>query len=214
MVSLQSPLYPQSECVASFKIEVPLQGYTQVFLQSATLNMCRLLWMTVSGESKKTEWFSTLKEVYGFNSPQWASQFLLQVTSLSPCLDEPTEWQDLQLMPKKGIQTLSNQTSTPIPTTYKTEVIKPLKQPIQTKPLVPFTTYKSQGVYWEEGRGYISPNGTRVSYTELSQLNAGFLVRKSDIDFQAEPQSVAALLPTSQNVAYWCGFKDVEFLTD
>jgi hypothetical protein len=117
-------------------------------------------------------------------------------------------------MPKKGIQSLSGRTSQPIPTTYKTEVTKPLKQPISTKPLVAPPTYQTSEVYWEEGQGYISPNGTRVTYTELSQLNAGALVRKTDIDLQGEPQSVSQLLSTAQNIAYWCGFKDIQFLTD
>jgi hypothetical protein len=117
-------------------------------------------------------------------------------------------------MPKKDIESLSGRTSQPIPTTYKTEATKPLKQPISTKPLVTPPTYQTSEVYWEEGQGYISPNGTRISYSELNQLNAGSLVRKSDIDLQGEPQSVSQLLPTAQNIAYWCGFKDIQFLTD
>ena len=117
-------------------------------------------------------------------------------------------------MPKKGIQSLSGRTSQPIPTTYRTEIIKPLKKPISTKPLVAAPAYQSSEVYWEEGQGYISPNGTRVCYTELRELNAGALVRKSEIDFHREPQPVAQLLPTAQNIAYWCGFRDIQFLTD
>lgn len=214
MVSLQSPLYPQSECVATFQIDVPLQGYTKAFLQPATLNMCRLSWQNVDGTAKATPWFSTSVEMYCFNAPQWTERFIFQVTSLSPCLDEPTEWTDLQLMPKKDIQSLSGRTSQPIPTTYRTEIIKPLKKPISTKPLVAAPTYQSSEVYWEEGQGYISPNGTRVSYTELRELNAGALARKSEIDFHGEPQTVAQLLPTAQNIAYWCGFKNIQFLTE
>ena len=176
--------------------------------------MCRLSWTTVEGVTKRTPWFSTLKEVWEFDAPQWTASFLLEATSLSPCLDEPTEWTDLQVMPKKAIQSLSPKTSTPVPATYKASIEKPLKQPIPTKPLTPLVTYQSSEVYWEEGQGYIAPDGTRITYTDLAQLNAGTLVRKADIDFEGEPQSVASLLHTSQNVAYWCGFKDVEFLAD
>ena len=214
MPSLQSPLYPQSGCVATFQIDVPLRGYTMALLQPATLNMCRLLWEELDGTAKATPWFSTAQEAYEFNAPQWTEQFILQVTSLSPCLDEPTEWTDLLLMPKKGIESLSNRSSQPIPTTYKTELVKPLKKPISTKPLVEPPTYQTSEVYWEEGQGYISPSGTRVSYTELSQLNAGSLVRKTDIDLQGEPVPVSSLLPTAQNIAYWCGFRDIQFRAD
>ena len=214
MASFSSPLYPQSECVASFQFDVSLACYTGVFFQPSTLNLCRFKWASVDGVSHKTPWFSTSLETYSFASPSWASSFLMEVTSLSPCLDEPTEWTDLQLMPKKDIQSLSGRTSQPLPTTYKTEVTKPLKTPISTKPLVAPPTYQTSEVYWEEGQGYISPNGTRVTYAELSQLNAGALVRKTDIDLQGEPQQISQLLPTAQNIAYWCGFKDIQFWTE
>ena len=214
MASFSSPLYPQSECVASFQFDVSLSRYTGVFFQPSTLNLCRFKWASMDGVNHKTPWFSTSLETFKFASPSWASSFLMEVTSLSPCLDEPTEWTDLQLMPKKDTQSLSGRTSQPLPTTYKTSVEKPLKNPLPLKPLVEPPSYTTQEVYWSEGEGYISPNGTRISYAELNQLNAGSLVRKSDIDLQGEPQTVSNLLPTAQNIAYWCGFKDIQFLTD
>lgn len=214
MASFSSPLYPQSECVASFQFDVSLACYTGVFFQPSTLNMCRFKWASVDGVNHKTPWFSTSLENFKFASPMWTASFLMEVTSLSPCLDEPTEWADLQLMPKKDIESLSGRTSQPLPTTYKTSVGKPLKNPLPLKPLVDPPSYPTQEVYWSEGEGYISPNGTRISYAELNQLNAGSLVRKTDIDLQGEPQTVSNLLPTAQNIAYWCGFKDIQFLTD
>jgi hypothetical protein len=214
MASFISPYYPQSECVASFEFQVPLACYTGVFFQPATLNQCRFSWTSPDGTKHKTEWFSTALEVCNFASPSWASSFLMEVTSLSPCLEEPTEWTDLQLMPLKNLSGISPQTSKPQKDAYQTTVEKPLKNPLPLKPLVNPPSYAVQEVYWSEGEGYISPNGTRISYSELSQLNAGSLVRKSDIDFQGEPQAVSSLLPTAQNIAYWCGFKDIQFLTD
>jgi hypothetical protein len=137
----------------------------------------------------------------------------MEVTSLSPCLEEPTEWDNLSLMPLKTVSGISPQTSKPQKDEYKATVEKPLKNPLSLKPLVSAPAYQTSEIYWSEGEGYISPNGTRISYSELSQLNAGSLVRKSDIDFQGEPQAVSSLLPTAQNIAYWCGFKDIQFLT-
>ena len=134
MASFQSSLYPQSECVASFQFDVSLNCYTGVFFQPSTLNLCRFKWTSVDGVSHKTKWFSTALEVFSFASPAWTTSFLMEVTSLSPCLDEPTEWTDLQLMPKKDTQSLSGRTSQPLPTTYKTSIKKPLKNPLPLKP--------------------------------------------------------------------------------
>lgn len=214
MASFSSPFYPQSECVASFQFDVPLACYTGVFFQPSTLNLCRFKWASVDGVNHKTPWFSTALETYNFASPSWTTSFLMEVTSLSPCLDEPTEWTDLQLMPLKNVSGLSPQSSQPKKDTYQSAVEKPLKNPLPLKPLVNPPSYQVQEVYWSEGEGYISPNGTRISYAELNQLNAGSLVRKSDIDLQGEPQQISQLLPTAQNIAYWCGFKDIQFLTD
>lgn len=213
MTSYQSALYPTPNCIAQFTIPTDPIGFQSVLLYPASFCQCRLKWNDSLRGLCKTSWFPSSSQYFSWNYKAFASEFVLECTDLAPVLDQPTEWSSLTCMSyKEGTDPAS--TSAAIPNKYSEKTEKPLKTPLPFKATIQPASSPASTVFFQEDEGYITRSGSRISYEELAQLNAGSITRGAAIDYNTEPSFIESIAQTSQNIAFMAAFKNIQFLTD